>query len=95
MVAPLVVFIGALAIYPTVLTVTEAFFHSDPLTPPNHFVGLGNFSAVFENPQVLHSIENTGWYALFGVVLTVAFGTGIALLLQRPFRGRGWQRGQV
>jgi multiple sugar transport system permease protein len=89
MVAPLVVFIGALAIYPTVLTVTEAFFHSDPLTPPNHFVGLGNFSAVFENPQVLHSIENTGWYALFGVVLTVAFGTGIALLLQRPFRGRG------
>ena len=52
-------------------------------------MGLGNFSAVFENPQVLHSIENTGWYALFGVVLTVAFGTGIALLLQRPFRGRG------
>jgi len=89
MVAPLVVFIGALAIYPTVLTVTEAFFHSDPLTPPNHFVGFGNFSAVFENPQVVHSIENTGWYALFGVVLTVAFGTGIALLLQRPFRGRG------
>ena len=41
MVAPLVVFIGALAIYPTVLTVIEAFFHSDPLTPPNHFVGFG------------------------------------------------------
>ncbi len=89
LVAPLVVFIGALAIYPTVLTVIEAFFHSDPLTPPNHFVGLGNFSSLFENPQVRHSIEDTGWYALFGVVLTVALGTGIALLLQRPFRGRG------
>ena len=89
MVAPLVVFIGALAIYPTVLTVTEAFFHSDPLTPPNHFVGFGNFSAVFANSQVRHSIENTGWYALFGVALTVGLGIGIALLLQRPFRGRG------
>jgi multiple sugar transport system permease protein len=89
MVAPLVVFIGALAIYPTVLTVIEAFFHSDPLTPPNHFVGFGNFSAVFANSQVRHSIENTGWYALFGVVLTVGLGIGIALLLQRPFRGRG------
>jgi multiple sugar transport system permease protein len=89
LVAPLVVFIGALAIYPTVLTVIEAFFHSDPLTPPNHFVGFGNFSAVLSNPQVRHSIENTGWYALFGVVLTVGLGTGIALLLQRPFRGRG------
>ena len=89
LVAPLVVFIGALAIYPTVMTAVEAFFHSDPLTPPDHFVGFGNFAAIFRNPQVLHSIEDTGWYAVFGVVLTVGFGTGIALLLQRPFRGRG------
>ena len=35
------------------------------------------------------AIVNTGWFALFGVLLTVGFGTGIALLLQRPFRGRG------
>jgi multiple sugar transport system permease protein len=89
LVAPLVVFIGALAIYPTVLTVIQAFFHADPLTPPNHFVGLQNFSAVLSNPQVRTSIENTAWYALFGVALTVGLGTGIALLLQRPFRGRG------
>lgn len=89
LIAPLVVFIGALAIYPTVLTVMEAFMHLDPLTPPNHFAGFGNFSAVFANPQVRTSIENTGWYALFGVLLTVGLGTGIALLLQRPFRGRG------
>ena len=89
MIAPLVVFIGALAIYPTVLTVLEAFEHIDPLTPPNHFVGFGNFSQVFADPQVRQSIENTGWYALFGVVLTLALGTGIALLLHRPFRGRG------
>jgi len=89
MIAPLVVFIAALAIYPTVLTIIEAFFHSDVLTPPNRFVGFGNFTDIFSNAQVRTSIENTGWYALFGVVLTVAFGTGIGLLLQRPFRGRG------
>ena len=89
MIAPLVVFIGALAIYPTVLTTIEAFVHNDPLTPPNHFVGFGNFVSIFNNAQLRTSFENTGWYALFGVVLTVAFGTGIGLLLQRPFRGRG------
>lgn len=89
MVAPLVAFIGALAIYPTVLTAIDAFVHIDPLTPPNHFAGFGNFTAVFDNAQVRTSIENTGWYALFGVALTVGFGTGIALLLRRPFRGRG------
>jgi multiple sugar transport system permease protein len=89
MIAPLVVFIGALAIYPTVLTVIEAFMHIDPLTGPNHFAGFGNFSAIFRDPEVRQAIVNTGWYALFGVALTVGFGTGIALLLQRPFRGRG------
>ncbi len=89
MIAPLVVFIAALAIYPTVLTIIEAFFHSDPLTPPNRFVGFGNFAGIFSNSQVRTSFENTGWYALFGVVLTVSLGTGIGLLLQRPFRGRG------
>ena len=89
MIAPLVVFIGALAIYPTVLTTIDAFVHIDPLTPPTHFAGFGNFRAIFNNPQVRTSIENTGWYALFGVVLTVCLGTGVALLLQRPFRGRG------
>jgi multiple sugar transport system permease protein len=89
MIAPLVVFIGALAIYPTVLTVTQAFFHIDPLTGPNHFAGLSNFTSAFDNPEVRTSLENTGWYALFGVVLTVGLGTGIALLLQKPFRGRG------
>jgi multiple sugar transport system permease protein len=89
MIAPLVVFIAALAIYPTVLTIIEAFVHNDPLTPPNHFVGFGNFTSIFNNAQVRTSFENTGWYALFGVVLTVALGTGIGILLQRPFRGRG------
>jgi multiple sugar transport system permease protein len=89
MIAPLVVFIAALAIYPTVLTIIEAFFHIDPLTPPNRFVGFGNFASIFSNAQVRTSFENTGWYAVFGVVLTVALGTGIGLLLQRPFRGRG------
>ncbi len=89
LIAPLVVFIAALAIYPTVLTIIEAFVHNDPLTPPNHFAGFGNFTSIFSNAEVRTSFENTGWYALFGVVLTVGLGTGIGILLQRPFRGRG------
>jgi multiple sugar transport system permease protein len=72
-----------------VLTVIDAFVHLDPLTPPNHFVGFGNFESVFNNAQIRATFENTGWYTLFGVVLTVSLGTGIGLLLQRPFRGRG------
>jgi len=89
MIAPLVVFIGVLALYPTVLTIIEAFFHIDPLTPPDHFAGFGNFSALFADAQVRQGIENSAWYIVFGVVLIVVLGTAIGLLLRRPFRGRG------
>ncbi len=89
MVAPLVVFIGALAIYPTVLTAIDAFRHVDPLTPPDHFVGFGNFRDIFANAQIRQAFVNTGWYVLFGVVLTVVLGTAFGIMLQRRFRGRG------
>ncbi len=89
MVAPLLVFIGVLALYPTVLTAYGAFVHDDALTPPKHFTGLGNFQSIFNNPQVRQSVANTGFYVLFGVVISVALGTLFAVLLQRKFRGRG------
>ena len=89
MVAPLLVFIGVLALYPTVLTAYGAFVHDDALTPPEHFTGLGNFQSVFNNPEVRQSFVNTGFYVLFGVVLSVALGAFFAVLLQRRFRGRG------
>lgn len=89
MVAPLLVFIGALAIYPTVLTVYGAFVHNDALDPPNHFTGFGNFSQVFSNPQIRQSLQNTVIYVVFGVLLSVALGVFFGLLLQRKFRGRG------
>jgi len=89
MVAPLLVFIGALALYPTVLTAYGAFVHDDALDPPTRFTGLGNFQSVFNNAQVRQSLENTALYIVFGVGLSVALGTFFAVLLQRRFRGRG------
>ncbi len=89
MVAPLLVFIGWLALYPTVLTAYGAFVHDDALAPPKHFTGFGNFQSVFNNAQVRQSFENTAFYVVFGVVLSVALGTFFAVLLQRRFRGRG------
>jgi multiple sugar transport system permease protein len=89
MVAPLLVFIGALALYPTIKTAYGAFVHNDALDPPNHFAGFGNFQDVFNNSQVRDSLLNTGIYVIFGVVLSVGLGVFFGLLLQRKFRGRG------
>jgi ABC-type sugar transport system permease subunit len=71
-----------LGLYPTVLTTIEAFFTNNALLPGDHSAGLQNFQALFDNPNVRESLFNTGWYVLFGTVITVVLGTGIALLLQ-------------
>jgi multiple sugar transport system permease protein len=89
LVSPLVVFIGALSFVPTADTTVEAFFRVMPLEPPARFIGFGNFSALFANSIILTSWVNTAVYAAVGVVLSVVFGTVIALALRRRFRFRG------
>jgi multiple sugar transport system permease protein len=87
--SPLVVFIGALSFVPTADTTVEAFFRVMPLDPPNRFVGLGNFRALFANSAITTSWVNTMAYVVVGVVLSVAGGTAIAVALRRRFRFRG------
>ncbi|HEX4059528.1 MAG TPA: sugar ABC transporter permease [Streptosporangiaceae bacterium] len=89
LVSPLVVFIGVLSFVPTVATTVEAFFRVMPLDPPNRFIGFGNFRALFANSVITTSWINTALYAAIGVVLSVVFGTVIAVALRRRFRFRG------
>jgi ABC-type sugar transport system permease subunit len=89
LVSPLVVFIGALSFVPTADTTVEAFFRVMPLDPPTTFTGLANFRALFANPAILTSWVNTAVYVAFGVVLSVVFGTVIAVALRNRFRFRG------
>jgi multiple sugar transport system permease protein len=89
LVSPLVVFIGALSFVPTADTTVEAFFRVMPLDPPTTFTGLANFRALFTNSAILTSWVNTAVYVAFGVVLSVVFGTVIAVALRNRFRFRG------
>jgi multiple sugar transport system permease protein len=89
LVTPLAVFIIGLALVPAAFTIIESFYRVDPLDPPTRFDGLGNFHRVFTNSAVLTSIGNTGLYVLVGVVLSTVLGIFFAVVLRRPFRGRG------
>jgi multiple sugar transport system permease protein len=87
--SPLVVFIGALSFVPTADTAVEAFFRVMPLDPPNRFIGLGNFRALFANPIVTISWVNTAAYVVIGVTASVVLGPAIAVALKQRFRLRG------
>jgi multiple sugar transport system permease protein len=87
--SPLVLFIGALGLYPTVITTVQAFFTVDPVNPPTRFSGLANFRQLIENPFVRESAVNTLLYIAVGVGLSTLFGLVIALALQRRTHWRG------
>jgi multiple sugar transport system permease protein len=89
MTLPLVLIIVILALYPTWLTLSQSFYHVDPLDPPERFVGLKNYADVLSNVDVTNAWTNTFIYAVFGVALTTLAGLCMALALRRPFRGRG------
>jgi multiple sugar transport system permease protein len=88
LVAPLALFIVALAIVPALYTLTQAFFRVQPLDPPVRFNGLDNFRSLAANPAVAGSIGNTAAYVLIGVTLSTVIGIVMALALQQRFRGR-------
>jgi len=87
--SPLVVFIGALSFVPTADTTVEAFFRVMPLDPPDKFIGLGNFRALFADSAITTSWINTAAYVVIGVVASVVLGTVIAVALKQRFRLRG------
>jgi multiple sugar transport system permease protein len=88
LVAPLALFIVALALVPAGMTIVQSFYRVQELNPPNEFNGLDNFRRLFTDTAVLSSMANTGLYVLIGVTLSTVLGVAMAVLLQRPFRGR-------
>jgi multiple sugar transport system permease protein len=88
LVAPLTIFIVCLALVPAVFTIVESFFRVQPLNPPDKFIGLGNFAALFANDAITASMANTGIYLVIGVVLSTLFAIIFAVTLQKRFFGR-------
>ena len=89
LVTPLAVFIVGLALVPAAFTIVESFYRVNPLDPPTRFDGIGNFRRLFANNVVLTSFGNTALYVIAGVVLSTVLGIFFAVVLRKPFRGRG------
>lgn len=68
-----------------------------------HFVGLVNYLerdgadwyGVLADPQWWHAVRVTLWFTVVSVALETLLGLAIALLLDQPFRGRGWVRAAI
>jgi multiple sugar transport system permease protein len=59
---------------------------------PERFIGFANFADLFGDAQFLNSLGITFWWTVASVVGQVLLGFGLAILLNRPFRGRALYR---
>lgn len=87
---PAFTIIVVIVLRPLIANVWQSFFRVNILGGgDNIFVGLENILFVLKNPYVLDSLKTSLYLTVATTVFTVLISFGLALLLDRPFPGRG------
>jgi multiple sugar transport system permease protein len=89
LVAPAVVLILALSVYPLLFSVWVAFVNYDFQIPGHAFVGLQNFEQVINDPVARWSLAVTAMLATADVTIEFFLGLALALAMAKNFPGRG------
>lgn len=64
----------------------------DGLSPRWRFVGLANYRELLGDSVTWQALGRTGLFAVTSVPLSIVAGIGLAVLVNRPLRARGWFR---
>jgi sorbitol/mannitol transport system permease protein len=87
---PALIYVILVTQVPFVLTIFYSLQDWNLLRPePARFTGLQNYSVVLGDPSVRIAIWNTVVLTICAVAISVVFGIGIALLLNRDVFGKG------
>src|SRR5579862_2847282 len=89
MVAPAALLILVLSVYPLLFSLWVNFVNYDFQIPGHDFVGLENFSQVFQDPLFSSSLLLTILLSLTVVAVEFVLGLALALSMVKTFRGRG------
>lgn len=94
--APVVLYLLLFQGYPLWHELKLSFTQTSLLTPTtSNFIGLRNYAELAARPDFWHVIWVTVLYTLVCVVFAITLGLGTALVLNRPFIGRGLARALV
>jgi multiple sugar transport system permease protein len=88
LVAPAVVLILLLTVYPLGYSIWVDFVNYDAQVPGHRFVGLDNFRAVIEDPIARQALWHTAFLSAGAVALELALGLLLALSMVKAFFGR-------
>ena len=94
MILPALVIILVVALFPILYSIVLSLTAST-VTGLGPFVGLENYLEMLKNPDFLEGLNNTLIFTVVSVFFEFIIGLGIALAINRAFRGRGLVRAAV
>jgi trehalose/maltose transport system permease protein len=94
MVLPSLLIIVLIAFFPILYGIVLSLTDST-IAGFGSFVGLENYTEMFQNPDFLEGFYNTVLFTVISVTMEFIIGLGIALAINRAFRGRGLVRAAV
>jgi multiple sugar transport system permease protein len=92
LIAPAVILIALMMIYPIVQTVYFSFSKVQLPALRTSFIGFDNFIRIFNNPETGPLVQRTLVWILGGVALKMALGMAAALVFNAKVRGTVWMR---
>lgn len=93
--APALAFSACIALAPILYTAWMSFRRELPIFGISEFAGLDNYRFLLEDARFWSALGTTAWFIALSVPLELVLGVSIALLLNRPFPGRGLARALV
>jgi multiple sugar transport system permease protein len=81
----------ALTAGPMIASLYLAFTNYHPIRG-GEWIGLDNFTRLFDDPRFMDSVEVTATYAVIGTPIKLAAALGVAMLLNTRRRGKGTYR---
>ncbi len=92
LIAPAVILIALMMIYPIVQTVYFSFSKVQLPALRTAFIGFDNFVRIFSNPETGPLVQRTLVWIIGGVALKMALGMAAALVFNAKVRGTVWMR---
>lgn len=87
-VAPVLVFLVALNVFPLLYNVVLSFTDAQLISPQWRFAGGRNYARVFSDPIFAKALRTTGLFVFFAVSIELIVGFCLALALHRRFPGK-------
>lgn len=92
LIGPAFLVLVVMALLPILAVLALSLQRRLPIFDIATFVGMGNYRFLMIDHRFWNSLGNTIYFTVVSVALELILGLAIAVLLDRPFRGRGWMR---